>query len=124
MEISFSKIKQTPIDINYSKDLVTIVGKLERLSSNSVKLNSTLNADVNLTCNRCGKEFNRDISENLELILSEGKYNSNDKIDVIEFFDGKIDFDYIIDSEIELIKQDYNFCESCSNTEEILEIEF
>ena len=124
MEISFSKIKQTPIDIDYSNNLATIVGKIERVSRDIVELNATLSANIELICNRCGKEYKRDINENLELILSEGKYNNNDKIDVIEFFDGNIDFDYIINSEIESIKQDYNFCENCSNTEEILEIEF
>ena len=124
MEISFNKIKQTPIDIDYSNNLAKIIGVIERIDRSLVKLNSNFSAKVNLTCNRCGKDYKKNFNYPLELILSEGKYNNNDKIDVIEFFNGKIDFDYIIESEIASIEEDYNFCESCSNTEDILEIEF
>ena len=124
MEISFLKIKQNPIELNYSKDSTSIVGEIERISRDCVKLNSTFSSEVTLICNRCGKEYKDKITYPLELILSEGRYNSNDKIDVVEFFEKKIDFDYIANSEIASIQESYNYCDSCKNSEEILEIEF
>jgi len=124
MEISFLKIKQTPLDIDYSNKVASLNGTLDRVNRNCVKLNSTLKSPIEVICNRCGKEYIVDINEPLELILSDGRYNSNDEIDVVEFFDGKIDFDYLIESEITSIKEGYNFCESCINNEDILEIEF
>jgi len=124
MEIDFSKIKQTPIKVNFTKNSSSIVGSLERINRNSVKLTSIFNLSVKVICNRCGKEVDKKLNYPLELILSEGRYNSNDEIDVIEFFDGKIDFNYLIESEIASIKEDYNYCDNCINNNEILEIEF
>jgi len=124
MEISFLKIKQTPVNINYKKDKNSIIGTLKRVNRDSVKLDSILKAELNFICNRCGKEWSKEIEYPLELILSDGRYNSKDEIDVIEFFNGVIDFDYIINSEIISIEDGYNFCEDCIDNDEILEIEF
>ena len=124
MQISFLKVKNNPLDIDYSKNGVDIKGELNRVDRDTIKLNSTLSSNVKLICNRCGKEFIRKIEYPLGLILSDGRYNSKDEIDVIEFFDGKIDFDYIAQSEITSIKEDFNYCDECSNSDEILEKEF
>lgn len=124
MEISFVKIKQLPIDINYSSDGASIKGSLERVNRDCVEFKATFEASIPILCNRCGKEYIKDVNYPLELILSEGRYNNNDKIDVIEFFEGKVDFDYILKSEIASIEEEYNFCESCIDNDDILEIEF
>jgi len=124
MEISFSKIKQTPIDVNYKRDNLSIVGTLERINRDCVKLISTLKASTQVICNRCGKEINLPLEYPLELILSEGRYNGNDEIDVVEFFDGVIDFNYLAESEIASTQESYNYCNSCKDSDEILEIEF
>jgi len=104
MEISFSKIKQSPIDINYSKNGVEIVGTI--------------------ICNRCGKDYKISANYPLTLILSEGGYNGKDEIDVVEFYNNKIDFDYLAQSEVSSIQEDYNYCINCKDSDEVLEIEF
>ena len=124
MKISFSKIKQTPIDIDYSKDGVDIQGTLERVDRDSVKLDSTFKSEVEVVCNRCAKEYKIDANYPLSLILSDGGYNGKDEIDVVEFYDGKIDFDYLALSEVSSIKEDYNYCSSCQDSDELLEVEF
>ena len=124
MEISFSKIKQSPVDVNYSKDGVEINGTLERISRDNIKLDSTFKSTVEVICNRCGKEYKIDANYPLGLILSDGGYNGKDELDVVEFYDGKIDFDYLALSEVTSIKEDYNFCSSCQETDELLEVEF
>jgi len=124
MEIAFSKIKQSPMDINYSKDGVLIEGTLERVDRDCVKLNSNFQSNVEVVCNRCGKEYKIDANYPLELILSDGGYNGKDEMDVVEFYDNKIDFDYLALSEVTSIKEDYNYCSSCQDSDELLEIEF
>lgn len=123
MQIFFSKIKQTPLALEYSKDGATISGFLERVERNCVKLQANIKVNTEVACSRCGKDFLIDKRYPLELILSDGRYN-NEEIDVIEFFDNKIDIDYIINSEIASIQEDYNFCKDCIDKNEILEIEF
>ncbi len=124
MQISFLKIKQAPVDVNYSKDGVEIKGSLERIDRESVKLNSSFNSEVEVVCNRCGKEYKLKADYPLELILSDGGYNAKNEIDVIEFFGGSIDFDYLAFSEVTSIKEDYNLCSECQDATELLEVEF
>ncbi len=124
MEISFSKIKQSPVDVNYSKDGIEIIGTLERVSRDNIKLDSNFKSTVEVICNRCGKEYKIDANYPLGLILSDGGYNGKDELDVVEFYDGKIDFDYLALSEVTSIKEDYNFCSECQKTDELLEVEF
>lgn len=123
MTVSFSKVKHTPTELNFSKGAVSIIGTLAKEGRDSVKMLSTFKADVDVICSRCGKEYVKHVEYPLELILSDGRYNSNDEIDVIEFFDGNIDITYISESEIASIQEDYNFCKDCSLAEEVLEVE-
>jgi len=124
MEIAFSKIKQSSMGINYSKDGVKIEGTLKRVDRDCVKLNSNFQSNVEVICNRCGKEYKIDANYPLELILSDGGYNGKDEMDVVEFYDNKIDFDYLALSEVTSIKEDYNYCSSCQDSDELLEVEF
>jgi len=123
MEIAFSKVKHTPTELNFVEENVSIIGTLSKESRDIVKLESHFQADVPVTCSRCGKEFIKRIAYPLSLILSDGRYNDNDEIDVIEFFNNSIDITYISESEIASIQEDYNFCQECKETDEILEVE-
>ena len=124
MQISFSKIKHTPTALDFVQDNLSITGTLSKEGRDCVKLDSLFKAKINVICSRCGKEFVKDLNYPLELILSDGRYNSNDEIDVIEFFDGNIDISYIAQSEIASIQEDYNFCQECIETDDILEVEY
>ena len=124
MQIDFAKVKSTLADINYSKDGVTINGTIKRVDRNSVELNSTFSTEVNLICNRCGKEFKKSFKYPLLLLLSDGNISDSENLDIIEFHNGKIDFDYIAQSEVTSIEEDYNLCENCADSEDILEKEF
>ena len=124
MQIDFNKIHRSLIDINYSKDNIKIIGTLDRINKSCVKLDATFNSTIDLVCNRCGKEFSKPFNYEISLILADGAYKDKSEIDIVEFFEGKIDFDYLAQSEIASIKEDYNFCEECINSDDILEIEF
>ena len=123
MEIAFSKIKHTPTDINFVEDGVSIIGTLTKQSRDLVRLESHFKADIDVICSRCGKEYRKSVAYPLGLILSDGRYNDNDEIDVIEFFNNLIDITYISESEIASIQEDYNFCPECQETDEVLEVE-
>ena len=124
MQIAFNKIKNAQVDIDYSKDKSNILGYLERVNKDSVKLEANFSTKVTLTCNRCGKEFEKGISYPLNLLLTDGAYRDKDEIDIVEFFEGKIDFEYLLKSELSLIEGDYNYCDDCKESEDIFEKEF
>ena len=124
MQIDFIKLKQSPVDVNYSKDNTKIVGTLERINKDCVKLDSEFTSQLKLLCNRCGKEFTKEFKYPLTLLLADGVYSDNSDLDIIEFHNRKIDFDYIAFSENTSIQEDYNYCEDCQNSDETLEYEF
>jgi len=123
MQIDFRKVKSSTLDIDFSKENSKIVGTLKRVDRDSVKLDSTFSTKLKLICNRCGKEFEREFSYPLNLILSDGVYSDPSEIDIVEFKEGKIDFNYLLDSENALIEEDYNYCDSCKDKEDF-EVEF
>ena len=123
MEIAFSKVKYTPMQINFAEDGTSIIGTLTKLSRDLVRLESDFKADVDVICSRCGKEYKKSVAYPLGLILSDGRYNDSDEIDVIEFFNNLIDITYISESEVASIQGDYNLCPNCQETEEVLEVE-
>ena len=123
MVIAFSKVRHTPTELEFIQDGVSITGTLTKMSRDLVKLESHFKADVNVICSRCGKDYTKRVEYPLGLILSDGRYNDNDEIDVIEFFDNMIDITYISASEIASIQEDYNFCSECQKTDEVLEVE-
>ena len=123
MQIDFRKIKGSTLDINFSKDNSKIVGTLKRVDRDRVKLDSTFSTKLKLICNRCGKEFEKEFSYPLNLILADGIYSDPTEIDIVEFSGGKIDFNYLLDSENALIEEDYNYCDSCKDKENF-EVEF
>jgi len=124
MQIDFAKVKSTLADINYSKDGITIIGTIKRVDRDSVELKSTFKTEVNLICNRCGKEFKKSFEYPLNLLLSDNNISDSQNLDIIEFHNGKIDFDYIAQSEVASIEEDYNLCDSCEDSQDIFEKEF
>ena len=56
------------------------------------------------------------VNERVEVFASEGLYEDNEGeelLNVIEFFDGSIDIDTMLQSEIEAFKSDYHYCGQC-----------
>ena len=74
MDISFAKIKQNPLNINYTKDDFSLIGVLERIDRDCIKLKTIFSVSIEVVCNRCGKDFLIDTKYPLELILSDGRY--------------------------------------------------
>jgi len=79
--------------------------------------------EVKLVCDSCLEEYQEKVLDNeCQLWFSDGEFiypeHTEDKKDVIEFFDGFINFDEVIRSEVESIKLDYHKCSKCQSKEE------
>lgn len=116
MKISFQKITDQPKNFSLQKDKLLLSGSVVRVSQNLYKIASSLEGEVLLICDRSGEEFFKEIKEDLTLYISNGIWDiqSQDKgneLDVIEFFEGFIDFEYILQSEISSIQMQYHIKE-------------
>lgn len=123
MQIHFDKIAHTPKSLEIKYDGISMDFVLTKLNHHRVKLDGTLNGELDLICDRCGKSFTESINQPIELILSQKVIEEKENLDIIEFLDGNIDLNYILSSEIDAIKYSYNYCEDCDGDTEDFEIE-
>ncbi len=123
MQIALSKISTTPKDFQAESGGLSLCGSLERISRDVVALKARLKGEIELVCDRCGKSFTLPQDQELDLKLSDSLIETQDDLDIIEFLDGIIDVEYIIQSEIESQKALYNYCKDCNDREDY-EIEF
>ncbi|WP_394909465.1 hypothetical protein [uncultured Helicobacter sp.] len=113
MKIAFKKITSSPKPFSLESEGLELSGSLVRVDSQIFKLEGKLSGSLELICNRSGEAFVKHFSESLVLYISNGLWDTQsqsglDSLDVIEFFDGFIDIEYILQSEIESIKMDYH----------------
>ncbi|MCK4440815.1 MAG: hypothetical protein KAU90_02330 [Sulfurovaceae bacterium] len=124
MKIVFDKVGQTPKPFDLTVDSVNFKGILIKSSYHRVKLDGNLYGIIDLICDRCGAEYQQDMNSTLSLTLSDEVIETEDDLDIIEFLDGVIDLDFIVQSEISSIQNSYHNCKDCENDTQEFEKEF
>jgi uncharacterized metal-binding protein YceD (DUF177 family) len=119
MKIEFRKVPQSPKEFSASLDSVEISGTFCKISPSLVKIDAVLKGNTEIDCCRCGKTDTMSINEEENFFISDGIYKNAESEDlVIEIENNTIDFDEIIQSELESIKSDYYLCEECSQNDD------
>ena len=116
MKIEFKKIPTTGIHFEASLDEVKFFGEALKTGKTMVKCTGQLEGILPHVCDRCGESFELAVNERVEVFAQEGLYEgqeSEELLNIIEFFDGSIDVDTILQSEIEAFKSDYHYCGQC-----------
>jgi uncharacterized metal-binding protein YceD (DUF177 family) len=123
VKILFDKVGSSPKPVALKSQGVCLEGTLEKSGYHRVALNASLQGQVDLICDRCGKAYRQEIDQKLTLSLSDQVIEDKDDLDIIEFLDGEIDILYILESEITSIQSSYHYCDSCDNDDDF-EMEF
>ncbi|MDX1809851.1 MAG: DNA-binding protein [Sulfurospirillaceae bacterium] len=114
MKIDFKKIPTSGINFETCSDDIKFYGVATKIQNNLVKCTGTIEGSFVHPCDRCGEEFDVFIKEDVELYASEGIYSESEELlDLIEFFNDFIDFDTMLQGEIESLKSDYLYCDKC-----------
>jgi len=115
MKIVLRKVTSTPFEFSIKPDEISFKGYLEYDKGKLILLNANIEGPLQMQCDRCGDEFCMHLNEKVEFFISDGIYEDEDDdiLDVVESFDGQVDIEELLNSEIELIKSDYHICESC-----------
>jgi len=117
VKVTLRKVTSTPLDFDIKSKEMTFKGFLQYDSGKLIHLKATLSGKINTSCNVCADEFKLDVDEAIEFYLHSGIYESENEVllDVVECLDDTADLDEILNSELELIKSDYNTCKNCKN---------
>lgn len=121
MQIQTRKITSTPKAFEVCADGLCLAGEIYAKERGLFCIDARLQGELELICDRSGEPFMQAIDEMLVLYISDGFWDTQsqrsgafdtgalDALDVIECFDGLIDLDSILQSEIESIKLDYHY---------------
>lgn len=125
MKIAFIKVSSHPKEFSHTKDGIELTGTLTRTRGHKVELNAHMRGEIILDCDRCAKKYPYRIDTPLEFALYDKVFplENEEDLDSMEFLDGIIDIDEIIQSEVASIESFYHVCEDCENCKELLEIE-
>lgn len=122
MKIPFIKaINGCDVDTEYHGENgeVKVAGVLSSFRD-LIKLQGTIAGTINQSCDICADIYKEEVDHEITLFISDGTYTQdhqlNENLDVIELYDGFIDIDKLIESEIEMEKLDYHKCNSCKNS--------
>ncbi len=124
MKIVYDKIGQTKKPFELIVSGVKLEGTLAKSGYHRLRLEGNLEGQVELSCDRCGKAYQQDMNYPLHLTLSDEVVETKDDLDIIEFIDGVIDLEFIVQSEIASIENSYHYCDECENDEQEFEKEF
>ena len=125
MKIEFRKVPQINKELEFNYNSVKIEGTFCRISQSLVKIDAVLKGSTDIDCCRCGITEEIEVDEELHLLLSDGIYkNDESEYLVIEVENSLIDFNEIIQSELNSIKSDYHLCEECTQLGDNFEKEF
>jgi uncharacterized metal-binding protein YceD (DUF177 family) len=120
LKVTLRKVTKIPLDFEVKCDEITFKGYLEYHSGKLILLKANMSGFLLKPCDICAEEFRLTVDEKVEFFISDGLYESDHDIefDVVESFDGIVDIEELLASEIELIKSDYHSCDHCSSQEE------
>ena len=125
MKIEFRKVPQVNKELEIDYDSVKIEGTFCRISQSLVKIDAVLKGSTDIDCCRCGIAEQIEVDEELQLLLSDGVYKGDEsEYLLIEVENSLIDFDEIIESELNSIKSDYHICKNCLQYGDNFEKEF
>jgi len=124
VKIVFNKIGSTKKTFELTVSGVSLEGFLVKRGYHRVRLEGEMYGEVKLFCDRCGEEYQYDMKSPLNLTLSDEVIETEDDLDIIEFIDGIIDLEFIVQSEISSIENSFKCCEKCSEDESEFEKEF
>ena len=117
MQITIKKVGKTQLDFEVKSDEITFIGYLLYDANKLILLKAKLSGKLITECDICAEEFKLDVDEYVEFFISDGIYEKDEDsiVDVVESFDSTVEIEDLMNSEIELIKSDYNSCENCKN---------
>lgn len=124
MKIEFRKVSNSKKELFFKYNSVTIDGTFYKISPSLVKIEACLKGNTSVNCNRCNKQILLQLNEEFYFLLSDGIYKNESDESIIEIENGLINFEELVESELNSIKSDYYTCEECLQNSNEFEREY
>jgi len=126
MKIEFRKIPLKLSEFETDSNSVKFSGTFSKISSKLAKIDGIIKGDLEVDCCKCGQTFDISVDDEQTFLVSDGIYSSENEEDflVIEVENHILDFDEILQSELESLKSEYYICDTCKKNNDYVEIEY
>ncbi len=126
MKIEFRKVPLQPTEFELNSNSVKFSGSFSKISSKLAKIDGNLSGMYDVDCCKCGQSFQISLNENVNFVVSDGIYSSENDEDfiVVEVDNHILDFEQILQSELESLKSEYHVCDNCKENNDYVEIEY
>ncbi|MCI6988947.1 MAG: hypothetical protein MR902_05165 [Campylobacter sp.] len=117
LQIGFEKISASSLPFESKVANLTFKGNLSQKDKTLYSCVGSIVGFAPYSCDRCGDEINLELNLDVNLLISDGifKDENHEILDLMEFFDGYVDIDEILQSEVEAYKSGYFYCKKCEN---------
>jgi len=113
MRVEFRKITRDYKDFSIElADSLKADGKFKKVSNSIVSISFKISGFLPHDCDMCAESFDLEVNQEIDVSVSDKEYNG-EEIDIIEVYNGFIDFDEVVQSELEAFKSDYHCCIKC-----------
>jgi len=125
MKIEFRKIPLNSSEFEIDSNSVKFLGTFCKISSKLAKIEGDIKGKLDVDCCKCGQSFNISLDETIKFLVSDGVYSSEDEENiVIEVENHTLDFNEVLQSELESLKSEYYICDTCKKNNDYVEIEY
>ena len=118
MIIEFRKIPKEAFEIDVQEGDISLKAWVFKKKPNLLLCQGKIIGTLSHHCDRCGVDLTMVLDEEVEVWMSDGVMPASEEtglLNLVEFFDERADFHAILHSELEAIKSDYFYCQSCQN---------
>ncbi|MCK5294243.1 MAG: hypothetical protein KAJ49_06280 [Arcobacteraceae bacterium] len=126
MKVEFRKVPNIAKEFKISLNSVNFLGTFSRISNKLVRIDAQIEGNYPVECCKCGKEFAVNIDEKHIFTVSDGIFSSHDEREneiIIEIDDHIINFEDILNSELESLNSEYHICNDCATSDNFVDIE-
>ena len=128
MKIEFRKVPLKVSEFEIDSYSVKFSGTFCKITSKLAKIDANLDGKLEVDCCKCGESFSINVNEKIDFLVSDGIYSNSNKDEeefiVIEVKDNILDFNEILNSELESLKSEYYICDTCKQNDQFVEIEY
>ena len=126
MKIEFRKVPNIEKFFEISFNSVNFLGTFSRISNKLVTIDSKIIGNYEVLCFKCGNKIDILLNEKQIFKVSDGIFSSDDENEneiIIECDNHIVDFEAILNSELESLNSDYHVCNNCNINKNFLDIE-
>jgi hypothetical protein len=126
MKIAFSKLPRNKNKFELNSNSVKFLGTFSKISETIAKINSKIIGNYKVECCKCASIIQKEINQEIIYTLSDSAISLKDEKEnetIIEIYNHIVDFEDILNSELESIKSDYYICNVCDTNDQFVDVQ-